>query len=171
MGTLNLYKIYIGSFDGFIETGYDIRDIAVMNIMYVYNGTVYTASTEQIDQTNITPDLTEGVNWLGVLSWLKANAKWIIIGIGSVLVLVLVSKTIAALRIIFKAIFDGIVLLVKGFGYTLKYIGLGIYYVLYFVLYLVPKGVITFVYILFTPAKKRVKNKRKEQVTYVSRSL
>jgi len=171
LDNLNLYKILIGNFDGFIETGYDIQNVVVLNIMYVYQGVVYEAATESIDQTNITPALTSGIDWDGILSWLGDNWKYIVIGVAGLIALIFMAKAMTAIVAILKAVGQGIWLLLKGLGYLVYFIAMGVFYVLKFIFYLAPKGLITFVYVLFTPASKRRENKRKEQFTYVSRSL
>lgn len=61
---MNLYKVSLGQFqDGFFtswsdENAYDIQDLVILNILYEFDGVVYTASTPEIEQIIIDADLS-----------------------------------------------------------------------------------------------------------------
>ncbi len=178
LDTLNLYKIYLGNFDAAIETGYDIQDVVIMNILYVYNGIVYEASTEVIDQVNITPDLLTGIDWTSIVNWILNNGSMIVGIIAGIIALILLAKVFTAVSVLLtilgqlvKGLFVVLGYVFKGIGYGIYYIVKGIGYTLYFIVYLVPKGLYQTAIFLVVPAEKRKQRARKEQAIYVSRSI
>jgi len=169
--SLNLYKFYLGNFDAPLETSYDIQEVVIMDLVYVYDGVVYHASTEVIDQENWTPPLVETLNWLTIFSWLQDNYMIIIVVFVSVTALVLLSKAIKAIGDIIGTVFKGIKALLQLLGYFLKMFFKGIYYFMYFVIILIPKGIYKTFYFLITPGEKRRQQARKERSFYVGRSI
>jgi len=179
---LNLYKILIGQFQQIGSIGYDIQYILITDLMYAYQGVVYHAATEVIEQTNLTPPLTDLELLMQVLDWLIANWQYIVVTILAFVALILLGKVFKAIGDILKGIWAFITLIVKGIGYlikyfvlavwyVIKYIFIGLFYLLKAIFYWIPKGIINLLYVLFTPKEQRKIdsiNKRKERSYHVS---
>lgn len=52
----NLYKIYLGHYQKTLSTGYDIQELIVQRIKYVYRGVIYEAYEPDTNQDNVVPD-------------------------------------------------------------------------------------------------------------------
>lgn len=170
LDSLNLYRIRLQQFPGTtLITGYDIQNIITTKILYVYQGEVYEAATDVINQDNVEPELTSTIDWMAIADWILANWQYILIGVVGILVLSVAAKAFTAVSTILGLVFKAIGAAIKGFGYLLKYMAMGVFYFFKFMFYWLPKGIWGFLVFLVVPSEKR--RKGKERGIYAGRSL
>ncbi|MFA5006258.1 MAG: hypothetical protein WC509_02135 [Candidatus Izemoplasmatales bacterium] len=165
---LNLYRIHLGQFREFLSMGYDISNVVITNITYVYQGVVYEAAAEVIDQEILTPP-EEGAWWTQLWTWLQENWQIVIGVIVAVVALVLLSHALAAVKVVLEMIAMILKAVIQGVGFVIKWIFVILYHVLRFLFVLVPVGVGKFLYYLVTPASKRRQSAARKDMTYYAR--
>ena len=101
-----------------------------------------------------------------IIDWLGDNWKYVLVGIAAIAALVIVSKLLSAIGGIIGLLSQVLKAVIGASGFILKYLAIGIFYVLKTVVYWIPLGILRLLYFLIVPGKYRKKKQPKGVIVY-----